>query len=218
MSDEEKDYIKYKLALLGDTLVGKSSIFKKISKNEFYEHIIATIGSDKKTLNFDNIEVNLNGTKVKRSFQISLYDTAGQEKYRSIAGNYFKNSDGIIIIYDITNQKSFENIEIWLESIKEILSDWNDQNYLIMLLGNKLDLVNDKRKNREVQVEDGKNKCNDIGMVWGGECSAKEFTDKQLIDIIEMFVKQIFERTKLKSPNNSSILSKPNQTKKKCCK
>ena len=80
--------------------------------------------------------VNINEIKEKKSFIITLFDTAGQERYKSITPNFIKNANGIILIYDITNQNTFDHIDAWLESIQENLSDWEKSDYLIMLIGN----------------------------------------------------------------------------------
>ena len=91
-------------------------------------------------IDFNDLEVEFNGNKIKKSFKITLFDTAGQERYRSITNSYIKNTDGVILIYDITNKLSFEHVEEWLSSIKNNFSDWRKSDYLIMILGNKLDL------------------------------------------------------------------------------
>ena len=186
--------LEYKFALLGDSSVGKTSIFRKISTGNFSEQNIATIGTDKRTINYSDIEVELNGEKVKKSFEISLFDTAGQERFRSITKNYIKGSDGIILIYDITNRDSFEHIEIWLQNIKEILSDWKTSTYSIMLLGNKLDLLDNGESKRMVETEESERKCSNSGIIWGGECSAKNFTDTQFSDLFRILTIDIFNK------------------------
>ena len=185
---------EYKFALIGDSSVGKTSIFRKISTGNFSEENITTIGTDKRTINYTDIEVNIKGQKEKKSFEISLFDTAGQERFRSITKNYIKGSDGIILIYDITNKVSFDHVETWLDNIKEILHDWKESNYSIMLLGNKLDLVNSGEEKRVVEIEEGQKKCNNSGIIWGGECSAKDFTVEQFLDLFKDLTINIFNK------------------------
>ena len=185
---------EYKFALIGDSSVGKTSIFRKISTGNFNEENIATIGTDKRTINYTDIEVNIKGQKEKKSFEISLFDTAGQERFRSITKNYIKGSDGIILIYDITNKETFDHVEGWLDNIKEILSDWKASNYSIMLLGNKLDLVNSGEAKRKVEIDEGQKKCNNSGIIWGGECSAKDFTVEQFSDLFKDLTINIFNK------------------------
>jgi Ras-related protein Rab-1A len=186
--------IEYKFALLGDSSVGKTTIFKKISTGIFSEHNISTIGTDKRTIDFNDVEVNIKGKKVKKSFQISLFDTAGQERFKSITKNYFKDADGIILLYDITNKITFDHVETWLASIEEVLSDWKTHNYLILLMGNKLDLATNGEKDREVNIEDVNKKYGDSGIILGGECSAKDFSDEQFLDIFKDLAIKIFDK------------------------
>ena len=220
MSNDEKT-IEYKFALLGESSVGKTSIFKKMTFGYFYEKSVSTIGVEKKTINYENIEIEINGEKEKKTFNISFFDTAGQEKYRSIAKNYIKGSDGIILIYDITNRKSFELVESWLNSILEILPDWKKSDYLIMLLGNKLDLAKKERQNkfdpiREVETEEAKKKCEDNSLYWGGECSAKNFTDSELKDLFKDFIIALYKKIG-KKKSNSMELKNLGKKGKKCC-
>ena len=145
---------QYKFILIGDSSVGKTSIFKKITTEIFSVKNISTIGMDKRTLNFKDIEVNINGENKKMDFDLILFDTAGQERYRSITKTYFQSSDGVIILYDITNKKTFEGVETWLDSLDQVLSTWKTNHYVVTLLGNKLDLVTNGEKSREVEEEE----------------------------------------------------------------
>ena len=113
--------VEYKFVLLGDSSVGKSAIFSRLSGRNFSDFSSPTIGTDKIVINFDDVEICTNKTK---NFKITLFDTAGQERYRSITKTYFKDSKGIILIYSIIKSDSFEHVQIWLDSIKESLSDW----------------------------------------------------------------------------------------------
>ena len=194
--------INYKFALLGDSMVGKTSIFKKISTGDFYQESITTIGTDKRTMEYNNIEIEINGKIEKKNFSVSLFDTAGQERFRSITKNYIKGSDGIILIYDITNRESFEHLETWLNSIKEVLSDWKASDYLILLLGNKLDLIEQEEIERKVELDEAKNKCENNGIQWGGECSAKNFTDSDFINLFQEFAVNIYKKLGDKNVNN----------------
>ena len=135
-SEKSIEKLKYKMTLLGDTAVGKTSLFKKLTKEEFDPKIVSTIGIDKKTLNF-----NINTSKGEKEVEISLYDTAGQEKFRTISIFYFRDSKGLLVIYDISNFESFKNVEQWLVDIKDSVG--NNDDYLIILIGNKLDLIKD---------------------------------------------------------------------------
>ena len=215
MSSEIK--VEYKLALLGDTSVGKTCLFKKLTTGIFMEKLISTIGVDKKTFNVD-IEVTENQQKVKKLVNISLVDTAGQERFRTITKSYFKGSDGIILMYDLTNKDTFEHVENWIKSIYEAIGNMENSPYLIMLLGNKLDLIESKEKEREVKLEEGENKCKEHKIMWGGECSVKDFSLEKFKEIISNFVTDIYGKIGKKSNSQvTKVMGKAKKKRKKKC-
>ena len=138
-----------KVVLLGQSAVGKTCIFKKITSGVFNEKTISTIGIDRRTLTF--IIKNSEGNVME--VDVQLWDTAGQERFRSITAGYYKASQGLLLMYDITKKESFDSIENWIKNIKESLGE--DEKYVIVLLGNKVDLANDNPELRMVSTEDG---------------------------------------------------------------
>ena len=127
-SSQEK---QYKLLLIGEQAVGKSSLMNRYVDNVFEMNIMGTAGLDlKKKI------VEIKGEKIK----IFIFDTAGQERFRSIAKNQYKKADGIIVIYDVTDRKSFENVNRWLDSIKAEIEGGTES----LLIGNKIDLVSER--------------------------------------------------------------------------
>ena len=228
-NENENEYIQYKFILLGDSTVGKTSIFRKLFTSKFREGALSTVGVEVKTIKFEDVEVNTNGNNEKKCFEIAIFDTAGQEKFRSIPRNYIRGSDAVILIYDITKRQSFENLEIWLKSISDINSNNNMDSFLVMLLGNKLDLANEEENNndednenrvcRQVSTEEGETICKKYNFYWGGECSAKDFTSQQFEDLIQNFAKKIYSNMG-KSDNQRITVTKSNNkknNKKKCC-
>ena len=187
--EEDLKPIEYKFILLGDSSVGKSSIFQRLSGCPFNECNSTTIGMEKIILKFKNVQIE---EDVQQNFQILLIDTAGQERYKSIAKTYFKDSQGIVLIYSIIDKTSFEHIQIWLDSIKDSLSDWKRSGYMIMLLGNKLDIVEENKEKRVILTEEAEKICSEQDIYWGGECSAKTFDENQLKEIFKKFVKEIY--------------------------
>ena len=183
--------IEYKFILLGDSTVGKSSIFSRFRSNSFNDNTIATVGIEKMIVNFDDIEIDKN-ENIYKNFKITLFDTAGQERYKAITKSYFRDSKGIILIYSINNITTFEHVQIWLESIKESLSDWKRSGCAVMLLGNKLDIIENNINERQVLIEEAEQLCKDQGIYWGGECSAKTFDLNQFKEIFEKFIKEIY--------------------------
>jgi small GTP-binding protein len=130
---EKKIKIKaIKIAMLGDTLVGKTSICTVLKDNKYSEEILTTIGQDK----FDTKIILKNGEEIK----LCIYDTAGQERFHAIAVKAIRMVHGVVVVFDVTNRQTFENVTRWLEEIE------NSFNKVSMVLfGNKTDVEKDKR-------------------------------------------------------------------------
>ena len=184
---------EYKVVLIGNTAVGKTSLFKKLTTGEFNEKNISTIGMDKKSLPTE-IEVNENNQIVKKQIDISLVDTAGEERFRSITKNYFKESDGILLLYDVTNKESFKNVESWIDSIYESLGSHKNSKYEIILIGNKVDLIGVEEYVREVNEEEAESICKDKSLIWGGETSVKNIKMPELENLFKNYVKHIYDK------------------------
>jgi len=121
----------YKLIIVGDTGVGKSCLVSKYCTKKFNALHEMTVGVD-----FGSTVVEIMKDKIPIRIKIQLWDTAGQEAFRSITRSYYKSSSGVILCYDITRMDSFEHITQWLEDIRSICH----QNTPIILLGTKCDL------------------------------------------------------------------------------
>ena len=127
MEEEEKEI---KIITLGNSEVGKSSIINQFVFKNFDKDLINTIGMDSK-----NYEIKIDDKTIK----LKIWDTAGQERFRSIQKHYYNKVDGILFIYDITNQTSFDIIEQWYNEVK----NYND-NIIGVLIGNKTDLEDNR--------------------------------------------------------------------------
>ena len=148
MEEENINYeLLYKIIIIGDAAVGKSNILTRYSKNEFSENTKSTVG----------VELGVKFIKVKGiNAKIQIWDTAGQERYRSITSSYYKGSHGCFIVYDITNESSFDNVEKWYEYVQKEAG----KNISIILVGNKCDLENERKITKEKGQEKAKNlKC-----------------------------------------------------------
>jgi len=141
--------------LIGDTFVGKSNILSRFIMGRFNPEHEITIGCE---FMAKNIQIK------DRDIRIQIWDTAGQETYRSITRTYYKSSTCAFIIYDITDRKSFSNISSWLDECKEMCY----KDILICLVGNKTDL----EEKRVVSKEEGQKFADDNGLLFF-ETSAK---------------------------------------------
>ncbi len=188
MSNENSQKITYKMIIIGDSAVGKTCIFKKITSGTFTEKSISTIGMDRRTLSFTIKNEEGNDVEI----DVQLWDTAGQERFRSITTSYYKSSQGLLLMYDITRKETFDNLENWIISIKDSLGE--EEKYLIVLVGNKVDLANSNPETREVTTEDAENLCKEKNIYWGGECSAKDFTENELNDIFTKYTQEIYKK------------------------
>lgn len=130
MGSKAYDYL-FKLLLIGDSGVGKTSILFRFSDDSFTSTFISTIGID-----FKIRTIEMDGKKIK----LQIWDTAGQERFRTITTAYYRGAMGIMLVYDVTSEKSFENITQWIKNIETHASDDVEK----MILGNKCD-INDKR-------------------------------------------------------------------------
>ncbi|KGL80865.1 Ras and EF-hand domain-containing protein, partial [Tinamus guttatus] len=117
----------YKIVLAGDAAVGKSSFLMRLCKNEFRGNTSATLGVD-----FQMKRLVVDGEPTV----LQLWDTAGQERFRSIAKSYFRRADGVLLLYDVTCERSFLNVREWVDMIE----DATHENIPIMMVGNKADL------------------------------------------------------------------------------
>jgi len=156
---------QFKLVLLGDSAVGKSSLVLRFVRGQFFEYQESTIGAA-----FLTQTVALNDTTVK----FEIWDTAGQERYHSLAPMYYRGAAAAIVVYDITNRDTFMRAKQW---VKELQRQGNP-NIVIALSGNKSDL-NSKRK---VEPEEAESYANDNGIFFM-ETSAKTATN-----VNELFV------------------------------
>nr|XP_033812083.1 ras-related protein ORAB-1-like [Geotrypetes seraphini]XP_033812084.1 ras-related protein ORAB-1-like [Geotrypetes seraphini]XP_033812085.1 ras-related protein ORAB-1-like [Geotrypetes seraphini] len=126
----EYDYL-FKLLLIGDSGVGKSCLLLRFADDTYTDSYISTIGVD-----FKIRTIEQEGKTIK----LQIWDTAGQERFRTITSSYYRGAHGIIIVYDVTDQDSFSNVQQWLEEINRYASE----NVNKLLVGNKSDLTTKK--------------------------------------------------------------------------
>ena len=209
---------EYKVILVGDSTIGKTSFFKKITSGLFYEKNVSTIGFDRKILEFE-ITTEEEGKEVKKRISINLTDTAGQERYFSITQSYFKGSNGVFLLYSITDQKSFKNLNKWLNTVRNKIGNYEDNKYLIFLLGTKLDLVENDENLRKVSEKEAMDFCDKNNINWYGEVSSKNISKKELEEMLTKISKQLYEKIGFNKfvRNTLSTLDKKKANRKKCC-
>jgi small GTP-binding protein len=207
MSKIEYDYtIKY--IIIGNAAVGKSNIILKYTRDIFTEEYQITIGAE-----YSSKDIIINN----KQYQIQIWDTAGQEYFRSIIRSYYNNSACAIVVYDITSKKSFNDVENWIDECT------NNSPYDInlVLVGNKIDLENE----RVVSYDEGKKLALKYNMLFF-ECSAK--TGKNINNIFNESLQEIdkkIEKGKYNFDLNHIGIRKIKRdkheekyTKKYCCK
>ena len=210
MIDDDSYDLLYKIIIIGDSNVGKSNILSRYTKDQFQGNSKATVG----------VELGTKFVKVEGvGAKLQIWDTAGQERYRSLTSSYYKGCHGCFIVYDITNEASFQSISTWYEqAVKEAGKDVS-----IILVGNKCDLESE----RKVSKEQGEEKARSMNASFF-ETSA--LSKVNIDDIFNEIVNNIFQRTKgqkndddddieIINENEKAINLTPQPTpeKKGCC-
>ena len=206
----EKEHYKLKLIVVGDTGVGKTNLIRRYISDTFSANTKATVGVELFTKTF-----RVNNDIVK----LEIWDTAGQERYKSITSAYYKGSRGALIVYDITRESTFSNVDKWINEVKE-----KSKNYLkMMIIGNKLDLSDQ----REVDIKTALDVAQKENLPLL-ETSALEMTNIQKafkIILKEMYKEFKKEKESEKGEKNSiegvkletNIVQKKEKNKKYCC-
>ena len=206
--NENENEERINIMTLGNSEVGKTCYILKYTENFFQELYLTTVGIDFK-IKTETIN--------NKQYKLFLYDTTGQEKYKSIALNIIRNAQGIILMYDITNKKSFESIPEWIKSIR----DSKGENFPMILLGNKLD----KEDIRVISEKEGKELADEYGIKFF-ETSNKTGVNIQesgmalVNEILKIKENEIKDSFISKSSHNSKLSSKRTTLKseeKRCC-
>ena len=201
MSENKTGYfdLKYKIMVLGESKVGKTSLIKRYTKDQFGGVYLTTVGMD-----FQDKIIEIEDKKVR----LQVWDTAGQERFRNVTKSYFQSSHGLLVVYDITDRESFEKINFWMENIKNNAPE----NAKLILVGNKCDLANE----RKVTIEDGENKARNYNIKFF-ESSAKDGTNVN--EFFFYLANEIYQDEKTKGKDNKKTmqLNSKKKGKKGCC-
>ena len=191
--------LPYKVLILGDSTVGKTCFLVRYVDDSFDDSTLLSVGMDYRLKNVKTED----GTKVK----LQIWDTCGQERYRSISKNYYKGANAIILVFSLIDKKSFESVENWINQIKEEASE----SILIILVGNKSDLI----EKRVISYEEAEKLAKEFNINYF-ECSAKtgENINVAFNDLIEQMVKKTDKTKDSTTQLNSENLG---NKKKTCC-
>jgi len=199
--------ITLKILVLGDSNVGKTSLLLSYSDNYFPDSHVATIGIDYKIKT-----IAVNGVNLK----LQIWDTSGQERFRSMTHTFLKKAHGIVFVYDITNKKSFEGVKDWIKDAEN-----NGAGFEKILVGNKCDLEGKREVSKDSLDKFGNKKKiktfetsakTNINVNEAFDCLAKLIVkDKNKEEIIEKFGER-------NESINISRKKSENKGKKECCK
>ena len=186
-----------KVTLIGDSSVGKTSIINRYCKNIFDEKINSTLGA-----NYCQKIIEKDGKIIR----LDLWDTAGQEKYRAIGRHFYRESHIVCLVYDITNEQSFENVKsIWYPELKE----YGEKLKIIGLVGNK----NDRYLDEKVNENEAKKFAEEINALYKKTSALDNTGIQDLFDeLVNKFQYEILGQSNLNNENNNE-----NKKEKNCC-
>ena len=203
---EDYEFI-FKVLLLGNSNVGKSSLFLRFVDDIWNDTFVPTIGVDFKIKTFDIDE---------KKIKMQIWDTAGQERFKNIIASYYRGAHGILLIYDVTDKDSFKNLSNWLIEIEKNAS----KNVLKVLIGNKSDLE-DKRV---VTYNQGKEFADTYGLKFIETSAKKNLNVTEAFETLgrELMAASDEKRINKLKPNKKVTVSNaqdltPEQQKKGCC-
>lgn len=180
MAARDYDHL-FKLLIIGDSGVGKSSLLLRFADNMFSGSYITTIGVD-----FKIRKINVDGEMVK----LQIWDTAGQERFRTITSTYYRGTHGVIVVYDVTSADTFVNVKRWLHEI-----DQNCDEVVRILVGNK----DDNPERKVVEKEDAMKFAEQMG-IQVFETSAKD--NKNVEEVFNSITRMVLRQKKEQAKAN----------------
>ncbi len=173
----------YKIISVGDTGIGKTCIFNRFGKNIYEECIPITLGVD-----FMVRDIMIQN----QDYKLQMWDLGGMEKFRNIIRSYYRNTHGIMLVYDITNRDSFLHLKHWLDDISDIYDIYKfTESPAIIIIGTKLDM----KKNRVITYDEAKKFADNYGIKDVIECSSK--SGENINKIFEVLSLRIDEKVNL---------------------
>ena len=206
----DENNLLIKIVVIGDVNVGKTNIIRRIIGEEFKE-MEATIGVEFMYLKVKDVDQE----DPNRTLSIQIWDTSGAERYKAITTTHIRGADGAYIVYDISNESSFNHLNYWYNCIK----DAADNDIIIFLIGNKSDLIYEE--GRDVKKKDAIDFANKYKLQGYAECSAKN--NENILETFKDFYNMIYNKNKnkIKEKNKMKLdLMKPkknDKNKNSCC-
>ena len=196
---ESDSALKFKILTLGESMVGKTCILRRFVEKKFIQNHLSTIGID-----YRSKSLHIFGRDVK----LKIWDTAGQERYHNITNQIFKGADGIILVYSVTDEDSFEKVRNWME---QITSNVSKDEVNLILVGNKCDM-----DERVITKEQGKEMADSLGINYYETSALK---DIGINEAFEGLTKDIMQRKLIAVNDKTRTISLISQKKKKkgCC-
>ena len=206
-----KTIYQFKIILIGQSGVGKTSLVNRFMGYEFQENYTCTINADfkMKSLSIDP----------STGAELTIWDTCGQERFRSLTRQYYKDAHGIILVYDVADEKSFKELDSWLDEIR--INNKNDVS--IVLVGNKIDL-----ENRVITKEQGKQFADKNGVMYI-EASSKDGinVESPFEDLANDIIKKLREKNggdnmeteedKIKKIGERNEIERQREKEVRCC-
>ena len=208
ISDSD-DYITFKIIIVGNSGVGKSCLLKRAAQKKYTENYQATIGFEFLLMYYD-----VDGIKMK----LQIWDTCGQEMYRSLIQGFYRNTALTVLIYAVNDRKSFDDLDTWIKDIRNS----TEHGQPIFLVGNKCDLENEVK---QIKENDGKEFANLQTLEYFSEASAKTgyMVDEIFSKVAKYLYKECYLKGKAKlkkmkmSIDKGELYLNNKQKKKKCC-
>ena len=184
MDDDDNYDLIFKIVLIGDSGVGKTNILSRFINNEFSLTTQATVGVE-----FGSKIIK----KGEKLIKLQIWDTAGQERYKSITSAYYKGSKGAFVVYDISRKSTFDNVDKWIDELKNNGSE----DVFIMLVGNKSDL----KDKREISEEDVQKKAKLYNVAF---CETSALEGKNIEYAFESLINEITKKVEKEKEKNNN--------------
>ena len=194
------------ILLLGDSCVGKTSLISRYANGIFKDEYIATVGLD-----FVSKQEIIND----KNINVKLWDTAGQERYKALTPSYLRGADGVVLVFDVTNSETFDNLKFWLDSLKNNLGE-NNSFLPVVINGNKIDI-----DDRDISKDDANKFAQENNFKYF-ETSAKSGVgvDELFREIVNQILENKEKTDEVKEERKSIKINENkgnNQKKKGCC-